>query len=246
MADQEMNSTRLESPGGAVHLLLVEHDSQVGADLSQCLGRAGFRTDWIQWGCDLGPSLRRERYGCVLLGLDLPDLPAEAALQAVRGIDPAQSVIVITGQGSVTERIRLLDLGADDHLTKPVDAQEVAARVRAVTRRAQRAQASAATLVHGPLWLQVDRRSATWHGREVPLTNMEFWLLETLVRRKQQVVSRAALEDMLYGWSDATCSNTVEVYVHHLRRKFDRHLIHTVRGVGYQIGREHALDGPAP
>lgn len=229
-----------------MRLLLVEHDPQLGTELSQCLGRAGFRTDWIQWGCDLGPSLRRERYGCVLLGLDLPDLPAEAALQAVRGIDGAQSVIVITGRGCVAERIRLLDLGADDHLTKPVDGQEVAARVRAVTRRARRAQATSAALVHGPLWLQVDRRSATWHGREVPLTNMEFWLLETLVRRKQQVVSRAALEDMLYGWGDETCSNTVEVYVHHLRRKLDRRLIHTVRGVGYQIGPEHALDGQAP
>jgi DNA-binding response OmpR family regulator len=161
----------------------------------------------------------------------------------VRSIDAASSVIVMTSRACVAERIRLLDLGADDHLTKPVDAGEVAARVRAVTRRMQRARSSAVLLEHGPLCLQVDRRSATWHGSEVPLTNMEFWLLETLVRRRQQVLSRTALEEMLYGWGDETSSNTVEVHVHHLRRKLDRRLIHTVRGVGYQIGREDELVG---
>lgn len=242
--DQVMNATRLEKPAAQpARLLLAEHDRVFGAELSRALGRDGFTTDWVQWGCDLGPALRQARYECVLLDLELPDLAGEAALQAVRQVDPGQSVIVVSAQAGLMDRIRLLDLGADDHLTKPIDAAEVAARVRAVTRRTQRAQAAAVVLAHGPLCLQIDRRSATWHGREVPLTNMEYWLLETLVRRKQQVLSRAVLEEMLYGWGDETSSNTVEVYVHYLRRKFHRQLVRTVRGVGYQIGPEEALAG---
>lgn len=240
-----MNPTRLETPPSAdpARLLLVEHDRAFGAELAGILGRTGYTTEWIQWGCDLGPALRQARYQCALLDLDLPDLPGEAALQAVRQVDPGLPVIVVTALGNVMDRIRLLDLGADDHLTRPVDAAEVAARVRAVTRRTQRAQAAAVVLVHGPLCLRVDHRSATWHGREVPLTNMEYWLLETLLRRKQQVLSRTVLEEMLYGWGDETSSNTVEVYVHYLRRKFHRQLVRTVRGVGYQIGPAEALVG---
>lgn len=227
-------------------LLVVESDREFGGLLTRALAHAGFALDWIHQGTDLGPALRQTRYDCVLLDTDLPDLPGEAALKLVRAIDAAQSVIVIASPGAAPDRIRLLDQGADDHVTRPADPGEVAARVRAVTRRAQRAQTAAVDLVHGPLRLRVDRRSATWNGQEVALTSMEFWLLETLMRRKHHVLSRHALEDMLYGWGEETSSNTVQVYVHHLRRKFHRQLVRTVRGAGYQIGTEDMLFGLAP
>jgi DNA-binding response OmpR family regulator len=140
------------------------------------------------------------------------------------------------------DRITLLDLGADDYLVKPVDLEEVSARVRSVTRRAQSVQGGAAVLTHGPLKLQPARRSATWAGNVVALTNKEFWVLETLVRRKNQVLTRAQLEDALYGWGEEVDSNAIEVYIHFLRRKFHPLLIRTIRGAGYQLGPLESID----
>ncbi len=220
-----------------MRVLLVEDDDLFGSAVQKALAREGWAVDWLQRGRDLDHAMRQADYDCLLLDLNLPDLSGEDALKAVRARSPGQSVIVMTARGSVTDRIRLLDLGADDFVPKPVDLDEVAARVRAVTRRAHHAPA-AAELVHGPLRLHTDRRMATWHGRVVPLTNKEFWLLEILVRRKAQIHSRARLEESLYGWGEETASNTVEVYVHYPRRKFHKNLIRTIRGAGYQIGPE--------
>jgi two-component system response regulator QseB len=236
-----MKTTKAQPAGEPVRMLLAAADRSLGAELARALARCGLHTDRIHWGGDLRRALLDRGYHCVLLGCDLPDLPGEAALRMVRDLDATQSLIVITGPLDMAERIRLLDAGADDHLTLPIDAAEVAARVRAVLRRANGAHAAFVELVHGPLCLRLDRRSATWHGREVPLTGMEFWLLETLVRRKQQALSRSTLEELIYGWSEQTGSNTVEVHVHHLRRKFDRRLIRTLRGVGYQLGQAEDL-----
>jgi DNA-binding response OmpR family regulator len=97
------------------------------------------------------------------------------------------------------------------------------------------------SLAHGPLVLHVDGRVATWHGELVPLTKKEYWLLEAMLRQRSRVLSRAQLEDALYGWGEETESNTIEVYIHHLRRKFCTELIVTVRGLGYQICNEAAL-----
>jgi DNA-binding response OmpR family regulator len=140
----------------------------------------------------------------------------------------------------VDNRIRMLDLGADDFLVKPFDLNELAARVRAVARRAA-SGGELRDLHHGPLSLHPRNRTALWHGELVPLSNKEFWLLETFLRHKGHILSRAQLEEALYGWGEETESNTVEVYVHHLRRKFAAALISTVRGVGYQLGREDAI-----
>jgi DNA-binding response OmpR family regulator len=240
-----MKTSNAHTPSAPLRLLLATGDQTLGADLARALGQSGFRVDWVHWGGDLQRSLRELQYACLLLGTDLPDLPGEMALQTVRQLDTAPPLIVITGSLCTTERIRLLDAGADDHLTWPGDVGELAARVRAVARRTHRARTAAVDLVHGPLCLRVDRRSATWHGRDVPLTNMEFWLLEIFVRRKQHALSRANLEELIYGWGEQTGSNTVEVHVHHLRRKFDHRLIRTLRGVGYQIGPADDLTGPS-
>ena len=125
----------------------------------------------------------------------------------------------------------------------PVDADELAARVRAAARRHRQSRDAAVVLQHGPLRLRLDRRTATWHDQDVSLTSMEFWLLETLARHRDQVLSRALLEELLYGWNGDTSSNTVEVYVHHLRRKLHPRIVRTVRGLGYQLGRADQLVG---
>ena len=221
-----------------MRLLLVEDDVLFGAALQKSLLRAGYAVDWIQTATELVGSMRSAEYDCVLLDLNLPDASGEDSLRTIRSRSPGLSVIVITARGGVMDRIALLDLGADDYLVKPVDLDEVAARVRAVTRRAQQLLDGAAPLTHGALKLHPARRTATWNGNVVPLTNKEFWLLETLVRKKDQVSTRARLEEALYGWGEEIDSNAVEVYIHYLRRKFHPELIKTIRGVGYQLGEE--------
>jgi DNA-binding response OmpR family regulator len=222
-----------------MRLLMVEDDKLFGGALHKSLLRAGYATDWLQLGRELAGAMRVSEYDCVLLDLNLPDATGEQCLKTIRSRSPGLSVIVITARGGVMDRITLLDLGADDYIVKPVDLDEVTARVRAVTRRAQQSPSGGSSEVtHGALKLHVARRTATWKGDVVPLTNKEFWLLETLVRRKDQVSTRARLEEALYGWGDEIDSNAVEVYVHYLRRKFHPELIRTIRGVGYQLGEE--------
>jgi DNA-binding response OmpR family regulator len=225
-----------------MRLLLVEDDEMFGAALQKSLLRDGYAVDWIRCGRELLPAMRSAEYECVLLDLNLPDTTGEASLKLIRGRTPGLSVIVVTARGGVMDRITLLDLGADDYLVKPVDLEEVSARVRSVTRRAQSVPGGAAVLTHGPLKLHPARRSATWAGNVVALTNKEFWVLETLVRRKNQVLTRAQLEDALYGWGEEVDSNAIEVYVHFLRRKFHASLIRTVRGAGYQLGSLESFD----
>lgn len=223
-----------------MRLLIVEDDPMFGAALHQSLRGAGFAADWARCGGDVAPALAATAYDCVLLDLNLPDLPGEDALRAIRAHDAAQSLIVLTARGGVMDRIRLLDLGADDYLTKPVDLAEVAARVRAVTRRAQAARPEA-PLEHGPLRLDATRRAVTWRDEPVAVTHKEFSLLEAFVRGHRRVHTRAALEAALYEPGEEAASNTIEVYIHFLRRKFDTRLIRTVRGAGYQIAPAESL-----
>lgn len=222
-----------------MRILMVEDDPLFGNALQKALQRAGYAVDWIENGRDFTGSMRAVEYDCVLLDLGLPGLSGEECLRTLRERSPGLSALVITARGGLMDRLRLLELGADDYLVKPVDLEEVTARVRAITRRAQQARAGdGSVLSHGELKLQPARRTAVWQGTVVPLTNREFWLLETLVRKKGQIVSRERLEEALYGWGDEVDSNTVEVYIHHLRRKLGPGLIRTVRGLGYHLAEE--------
>ncbi|MGD9834195.1 MAG: response regulator transcription factor [Piscinibacter sp.] len=222
-----------------MRILMVDDDTLFASALQKALQRAGYAVDWIDDGKAFNASMRSAEYDCVLLDLGLPGVDGETCLKALRERNPGLSALVITARGGLMDRLRLLELGADDYLVKPVDLDEVAARVRAVTRRAQQARAGdGSVLSHGELKLQPARRTAIWKGSPIALTNREFWLLEALVRKKGQIVSRERLEEALYGWGDDVDSNTVEVYIHHLRRKLDRGLIKTVRGLGYHLAEE--------
>ncbi len=224
-----------------MRLLMLEDDTLFGGAARKALLRAGYAVDWIQSADGLNASMRTFEYDCVLLDLHLGDTPGEQCLQDIRDHDPHLPLIVISARGGLGDRVRLLEHGADDYLVKPVDLDEVCARVRAVTRRGQLARSGAlgqGELRHGELRLQPSRRTATWQGKIVPLTNREFWVLEALVRHKGQVLSREKLEAALYGWGEEIDSNAIEVYVHHLRRKLLPSLIKTVRGQGYQLGAE--------
>jgi len=218
-----------------MRLLLAEDDSILGGAVQKYLVRAGFAVDWVVTGRDMRDSVRTHDYDFVVLDLNFPDACGRDLLQALRGKNPRVPVIIVTARGGVCDRVALLDLGADDYLVKPFDLDELTARVRCVLRRSGADIREEEAFAHGPLRLFPQRSAATWNGDLIPLTRREFWILEALVRRRNQVLTRAQLEEALYGWGEEVESNTVEVYIHFLRRKFGPALIHTIRGVGYQL-----------
>ncbi|MDN8616096.1 response regulator transcription factor [Variovorax ginsengisoli] len=221
-----------------MRLLLVEDSELLGTAIQKGFVRSGYAVDWSRGGKDALSALASCEYDCVLLDLGLPDLGGDILLKIIRSRGIPVSVIVVTARGNIQDRVRLLDMGADDYMVKPLDLDEVASRVRAVLRRAPGRVPTSGEPEHGLLKLYPSHRMATWNGNVVPLTNKEFWLLEILVRRKSQVLSRSQLEEALYTFDAEVESNAVEVYVHYLRRKFSPELILTVRGVGYQLGPE--------
>lgn len=219
-------------------LLLLEDDARLAGAVRSWMGHAGAEVDWIIDGAEAEPTLRRCDYDCMLLDLGLPGIGGEEVLRRIRGAGIGTPVVVITAREQVQDRIRLLDLGADDFLVKPVHLDELSARLRAVLRRRDGAGHGETELRHGPLRVVPATRSVMLNGSFVALTTKEFWMLETLLRNKDRVLGREHLEEALYGWSDEVGSNTVEVHIHHLRRKLGADLIRTVRGVGYTLRRE--------
>ena len=220
-----------------MRLLMVEDDELLGSATKAWLRREGFAVDLVHNGRDFHDSLQTQEYGFALLDLCLPDVSGESLLKSMRHSSPKLPVIVTSARAGVHDKVTLLSLGADDYLSKPFDLDELTARIRSVLRRfdSNSAESDASLLPHGELVLHTTRHSATWQGQPVELTRREYRVLETLVRRKNEVLTRAQLEDALYGWGEEVESNTIEVYIHFLRRKFDPALIHTIRGVGYQL-----------
>lgn len=228
-----------------MRLLLVEDDDLLGLATAQVLSRASMQVDWVRTGGQARAAVRGAEFDAILLDLGLPDIPGEQLVRELRSARLATPVIVITARGQLDDRIRLLDMGADDYLVKPFDVSEVMARLRAVRRRTLAGGDLADTQRIGPLELHQATRTVLWMDKHVPLTGKEFDLLQTLVIRRPRIVSRAQLVDALYGWDDHIESNSIEVYIHFLRRKIAKEVILTVRSRGYQIGSEEALNAAA-
>ena len=223
-----------------MRILLAEDDALLGDGLRAGLRQLGFQVDWVRDGEAALRELRGEPYAAAVLDLGLPRRDGLDVLAQVRRAGVTVPVLVLTARDAVPERIRGLDLGADDYVVKPVDLHELAARLRALVRRAhgqpqERLQAQ-------DLELDPAARSVRQGGQAVALAPREFDLLHVLMLNAGRVLSREQLEQQLYSWGREVDSNAVEVHVHHLRRKLGPELIQTVRGVGYLLPRET----PAP
>ena len=218
-----------------MRLLLVEDDPMIGEAVAEALRREGHAVDWAQDGPAGARALSAGvPYALLLLDLGLPGRDGLQLLAELRRRGDRLPVLLITARDTVGDRIAGLDAGADDYLVKPFDLDELLARVRALVRRA--AGRAAPALAHGRLRLDPATHSAWLDEQPLPLSAREFALLQALLEKPDAVLSRAQLEERLYGWDQPVGSNAVEVHIHHLRRKLGERAIRNVRGVGYTLG----------
>lgn len=216
-----------------MRLLLIEDDSMIGASVQRGLRQDGFAVDWVRDGVAAELAFSTERYDLILLDLGLPRKDGLDVLRTLRKRGAAVPVLVLTARDAVADRVKGLDAGADDYLVKPFDLDELSARVRALLRR--QAGRAEPVIRHGELTLNPATHEATLRGAALTLTAREFALLEALLERPGAILSKAQIEERLYGWNEEVESNTVEVYVHSLRKKIGADFIKNVRGVGYTI-----------
>jgi two-component system response regulator QseB len=198
------------------------------------LRHQGFVVDWVRDGVQAEQALAVETYDLLLLDLGLPRRQGLDVLGALRRRGADLPVMIITARDAVTDRVAGLDAGADDYVVKPFDLAELAARIRALLRR--RSGRSGNTLEHQGVLLDPSARTVARDGAAIDVSAREFALLHALMEYPERILSKAQLEQRLYGWGEEIESNVVEVYVHSLRRKLGADFIRTVRGLGYRLG----------
>lgn len=205
----------------------------IAAGLRTALRQEGYAVDWVCDGRSAGAALETTPFDLVLLDLGLPQRDGLEVLRDYRKRADSRPVIILTARDEVQSRIAGLDAGADDYIVKPFDLDEVMARIRSVSRRA--AGRGDTLLTYGALKLDPRTRSVERDGVPVAVSAHEYAVLDALLQRPGAVLSRAQLEERLYGWDEPIGSNAVEVYVHGLRRKLGPDTIRTLRGVGYFV-----------
>ena len=214
-----------------MRILLVEDDDLLAAGIRDTLERALYAVEWVADGPDALAALQTNTFDLVILDLGLPGLDGIEVLRRVRAGGATTPVLVLSARDTAPDRVLGLDAGADDYLIKPFDVDELLARVRAQQRRLRGAAVN--VIEHGRLRLDPAALAVTFEGRPIALQRREFMLLLRLLQSAGQVLSRAQLEEAIYGWDSGVESNTVDVHIHKLRRKLYPEVIRTVRGVGY-------------
>ncbi len=216
-----------------MRLLLVEDDAMIAEAIRSGLRRDGFVVDWVRDGEVAERVLRTEQFDILLLDLGLPHRDGLQVLKSLRAHRLPLPVLILTARDAVSDRVQGLDAGADDYLVKPFDLDELAARIRALLRR--KSGRTAPLIEHLGVSLDPATHRVTHNGQEIVLSPREFALLQLLMERPGQILSRAQLEERLYGWGEEVESNAIEVHIHGLRRKLGADFIVNVRGVGYRV-----------
>lgn len=219
-----------------MRVLLVEDDPMIGEAIQAALKDASYAADWVKNGQTALTTLGSQYYDLVLLDLGLPGKDGLAVLSHIRASDNPIPLLIITARDSLDDRLRGLDGGADDYVLKPFEMVELLARMRAVLRR--KGGSATPLLSNGTLSLDpATRESSVNNGTPVQLSNREFALLQALLVRPGAILSRADLEDRIYGWGEEVESNAVEFLIHALRRKLGSDIIKNVRGVGWMVSK---------
>ncbi|MBZ0091340.1 MAG: response regulator [Sulfuricellaceae bacterium] len=218
-----------------MRVLLVEDDALLGDGIQKSLNRLGFTVDWLRDGKQAEHALACETYAAAILDLGLPERDGFAVLQSLREAGSSLPALILTARDDKADKLKGFGLGADDYVVKPVDMEELAARLRALIRRAGGYATS--RLQIGPIEIDPEARQVWRAGESVDVSAREFAILECLMQNAGRVLTRGQIEESLYGWGDSVESNAVEVFIHHLRKKLGADFIRTLRGIGYTIER---------
>jgi DNA-binding response OmpR family regulator len=218
-----------------VQLLLVEDDALLGAGLRAALGKAGFSVTWIKDGKAALDALQTQDFVAMVLDVGLPKISGTDVVRSLRANHNPIPVLILTAADTTRDKVICLECGADDFLGKTAEMEELVARLRALIRRAGR---SSGVLCVGDLRLDLDSHALTHSGEAIRLTNREFKVLRALMEAAGRILTRAQLEESLYGWKEGVESNAIEVHIHNLRLKLGASVLQTVRGVGYTIVRQ--------
>lgn len=218
-----------------MRILLVEDDELLGDGLRNGLVQYGYAVDWLKDGVSADQALKTEAFDLVVLDLGLPKLSGVTVLQNLRARGITIPVLILTARESTEDRVKGLDSGADDYLTKPFDLDELCARLRALQRRySARAEP---VLIHENISLDPASHTVTMNDETISVSRREFALLQKLLENCGRVISREHLTQSLYGWGEDVDSNALEVHIHNLRKKFGQDFIRTIRGIGYMIDK---------
>lgn len=218
-----------------MRLLLVEDDELLGDAVKTGLTQFGYIVDWLKNGEIAKNIIKTEAFDLIILDLSLPKISGMTLLQAIRQSQNKTPVIILTARESIDDRIKGLDAGADDYITKPFDLNELGARVRALTRRAQ---GRADTILnYANITIDPAAHSVLLDGQAINVPRREFALLQKLIESRGQVLSRDQLMQSMYSWDEEVDSNALEVHIHNLRKKLNANYIRTIRGVGYLIDK---------
>ena len=218
-----------------MRILLVEDDSSLAQGLQTALRREGLTVDHVTTGKAALQAVQAEAPDLIILDLGLPDMDGLEVLNALRSGKQALLVMVLTARDTTADKISGLDQGADDYLAKPFEMSELLARLRALERRITAVQTSDISI--GQVMLDTLTHTVSVDGKNVELPRREFMLLKALMENPGRVMSREKLETRLYGWGEELASNSIEVHIHHLRKKIPAGFIKTIRGIGYTVPR---------
>lgn len=219
-----------------MRILLVEDDPLIGEGLVRALAAAAISVDWARNGADAESALATHDYAATLLDLGLPDSDGLEILQSLRRKGDETPVLVITARDSLDDRVSGLDLGADDYLVKPFELRELLARIRALLRR--REGRASPRMIAGDAELDPETHEMSFRSARCALPAREYALMLALMERPGRILSRAQIEERIYGWGEEVESNAVDVLIHSIRRKFGKELIINVRGAGWMVAKE--------
>lgn len=217
-----------------MRILLAEDDESLASGLLLALHRAHYMVEHVPDGLAATRALSDNAFDLLVLDLGLPGLDGTEVLQALRAKGDDMAVLILSARDGTRDRIYGLDLGADDYLVKPFELEELLARMRVLLRR--RSGQAGNRLQVGDLSLDMQSLAVVWQGQAIDVGRLEFMLLKKMAESPQRVFTRSQLEEALYGWGDGVESNSIDVHVHHIRKKLAPNVIKTVRGVGYRCG----------
>ena len=216
-----------------MRLLTIEDDPMIGESLKKALKADGHAIDWVRDGLEAWEALQSQNYDLVLLDLGLPGMDGISLLKKLRAQKNGLPVLILTARDAVQDRVLGLDSGADDYLIKPFSLEELEARIRSLLRRHGNNRSS--VIVGGEATLDTITKTLSYRGKSEMLSAKEYALMSALMTTAGSLLSRAQLEETLYGWNEEIGSNAVEVHIHQLRKKFGKEIIRNIRGLGYMV-----------